>query len=65
MKITLDDLCGIASRGAGDAGDRELPGGVRARSSQYSNNLIEQDDQRVKRRIRPMLARVQTIRQLR
>jgi transposase-like protein len=33
----------------------ELPQIVRLRSSQYSNNLIEQDHRRVKQRIRPML----------
>jgi transposase-like protein len=33
----------------------ELPGRVRVRSSQYLNNLIEQDHRRVKQRIRPML----------
>jgi len=34
---------------------RELSNRVRVRSSQYLNNLIEQDHGRVKRRIRPML----------
>jgi transposase-like protein len=33
----------------------ELPGRVRVRSSQYLNNLVEQDHRRVKQRIRPML----------
>ena len=33
----------------------ELPRRVRVRSSQYLNNLIEQDHRRVKHRIRPML----------
>src|SRR5215469_17281140 len=33
----------------------ELPGRVRVRSSQYLNNLIEQEHRRVKQRIRPML----------
>jgi transposase-like protein len=33
----------------------ELPQRVRVRSSQYLNNLIEQDHRRVKQRIRPML----------
>jgi putative transposase len=33
----------------------ELPPRVRIRSSQYLNNLIEQDHRRVKQRIRPML----------
>jgi transposase-like protein len=34
----------------------ELPRRVRVRSSQYLNNLIEQDHRRVKQRTRPMLA---------
>jgi len=33
----------------------ELPSRVRVRSSQYLNNLVEQDHRRVKQRIRPML----------
>jgi transposase-like protein len=33
----------------------ELPIRVRVRSSQYLNNLIEQDHRRVKQRVRPML----------
>jgi len=35
--------------------DGELPRRVKVRSSQYLNNLIEQDHRRVKQRIRPML----------
>jgi len=35
--------------------DGELPRPVRVRSSQYLNNLIEQDHRRVKQRVRPML----------
>ena len=35
--------------------DAELPGRVKVRSSQYLNNLVEQDHRRVKQRIRPML----------
>jgi transposase-like protein len=35
--------------------DRELPRRVQVRSSQYLNNLIEQDHRRVKQRTRPML----------
>ena len=35
--------------------DGELPGRVKVRSSQYLNNLVEQDHRRVKQRIRPML----------
>jgi transposase-like protein len=33
----------------------ELPPRVKVRSSQYLNNLVEQDHRRVKQRIRPML----------
>jgi transposase-like protein len=33
----------------------ELPRRVRVRSSQYLNNLVEQDHRRIKQRIRPML----------
>ncbi len=33
----------------------ELPCRVKVRSSQYLNNLVEQDHRRVKQRIRPML----------
>jgi len=33
----------------------ELPSGVKVPSSQYLNNLVEQDHRRVKQRIRPML----------
>jgi hypothetical protein len=35
--------------------DGELPGRVKLRSSQYLNNLVEQDHRRVKQRILPML----------
>jgi transposase-like protein len=35
--------------------DDELPRRVQARSSQYLNNLVEQDHRRVKQRVRPML----------
>ena len=35
--------------------DRELPPRVQVRSSQYLNNLVEQDHRRVKQRVRPML----------
>jgi transposase-like protein len=34
--------------------DRELAGRIKVRSSQYLNNLVEQDHRRVKQRIRPM-----------
>ena len=33
----------------------ELPRRVKGRSSQYLNNLVEQDQLRIKQRIRPML----------
>ena len=33
----------------------ELPRRVQVRSSQYLNNLVEQDHRRIKQRIRPML----------
>ena len=33
----------------------ELPRRVRVRSSQYLNNVVEQDHRRIKQRIRPML----------
>jgi transposase-like protein len=33
----------------------ELPRRVKVRSSQYLNNLVEQDHRRIKKRIRPML----------
>jgi transposase-like protein len=35
--------------------DGELPGRVKVRSSQYLNNLVEQDHRRVKQRTRPVL----------
>jgi transposase-like protein len=54
-KITLDAYAAShrAVREMKEAG--ELPQRVRVRSSQYWNNLIEQDHRRVKQRIRPML----------
>ena len=54
-KITLDAYAAShrAVREMKDSG--ELPGRVKVRSSQYLNNLIEQDHRRVKQRIRPML----------
>ena len=54
-KITLDAYAAShrAVREMKKAG--ELPRRVRVRSSQYWNNLIEQDHRRVKQRIRPML----------
>jgi transposase-like protein len=35
--------------------DGELPRRVRSRTSQYLNNMVEQDHRRVKQRVRPML----------
>ena len=54
-KITLDAYAAShrAVREMKEVG--ELPHRVRVRSSQYLNNLIEQDHRRVKQRIRPML----------
>jgi transposase-like protein len=54
-KITLDAYAAShrAVREMKEAG--ELPQRVRVRSSQYLNNLIEQDHRRVKQRIRSML----------
>ena len=54
-KITLDAYAAShrAVREMKEAG--ELPRRVRVRSSQYLNNVIEQDHRRVKQRIRPML----------
>ena len=54
-KITLDAYAAShrAVREMKEAG--ELPRRVRVRSSQYLNNLIEQDHRRVKQRIRSML----------
>jgi transposase-like protein len=54
-KITLDAYAAShrAVREMKEIG--ELPQRVKVRSSQYLNNLIEQDHRRVKQRIRPML----------
>jgi transposase-like protein len=54
-KLTLDAYaaCHRAVREMKQEG--ELPRRVKVRSSQYLNNLIEQDYRRVKQRIRPML----------
>ena len=54
-KITLDAYAAShrAVREMQETG--ELSQGVKVRSSQYLNNLIEQDHRRVKQRIRPML----------
>ena len=54
-KITLDAYAAShrAVREMKEAG--ELPRRVRVRSSQYLNNIVEQDHRRIKQRIRPML----------
>ena len=54
-KITLDAYAAShrAEREMKETG--ELSKRVRVRSSQYLNNLIEQDHRRVKQRVRPML----------
>ena len=54
-KITLDAyaVSHRAVREMQEAG--ELPRRVKVRSSQYLNNLVEQDHRRIKQRIRPML----------
>jgi transposase-like protein len=54
-KITLDAYAAShrAVREMKEGG--ELPRRVKVRSSQYLNNLVEQDHRRVKKRIRPML----------
>lgn len=54
-KITLDayQASHRAVREMKEAG--ELPGRVKVRSSQYLNNVIEQDHRRVKHRLGPML----------
>ena len=54
-KITLDAyaVSHRAAREMQEAG--ELPRRVKVRSSQYLNNLVEQDHRRIKQRIRPML----------
>jgi transposase-like protein len=54
-KITLDAYAAShrAVREMRETG--ELPRRVKVRSSQYLNNLVEQDHRRIKQRIRPML----------
>ena len=54
-KITLDAYAAShrAVREMQETG--ELPRRVKVRSSQYLNNLVEQDHRRIKQRIRPML----------
>ena len=54
-KITLDAYAAShrAVREMKETG--ELPRRVKVRSSEYLNNLVEQDHRRIKQRIRPML----------
>ena len=54
-KITLDAYAAShrAVREMQETG--ELPRRVKVRSSQYLNNLVEQDHRRIKQRTRPML----------
>ena len=54
-KITLDAYAASHWAVREMKEDGELPQRVKVRSSQYLNNLIEQDHRRVKQRIRPML----------
>ena len=54
-KITLDAYAASHRAVREMKEDGELPGRVKVRSSQYLNNLVEQDHRRVKQRIRPML----------
>jgi transposase-like protein len=54
-KITLDAYAASHRAIREMKADRELPPRVQVRSSQYLNNLVEQDHRRVKQRVRPML----------
>jgi transposase-like protein len=54
-KITLDAYAASHRAVREMKEEGELPRRVKVRSSQYLNNLIEQDHRRVKQRIRPML----------
>jgi len=54
-KITLDAYAASHRAVREMKEDGELPRRVQVRSSQYLNNLVEQDHRRVKQRIRPML----------
>src|SRR5712691_4733438 len=54
-KITLDAYAASHRAVREMKEDGELPCRVKLRSSQYLNNLVEQDHRRVKQRIRPML----------
>jgi transposase-like protein len=54
-KITLDAYAASHRTVQEMKEDGELPCRVKVRSSQYLNNLVEQDHRRVKQRIRPIL----------
>jgi transposase-like protein len=54
-KITLDAYAAPHRAVREMKENGELPRRVKVRSSQYLNNLVEQDRRRVKQRIRPML----------
>ena len=54
-KITLDAYAASHRAVREMQADGELPRRVKVRSSQYLNNLVEQDHRRVKQRIQPML----------
>jgi transposase-like protein len=54
-KITMDAYAASHRAVREMKEDGELPRRVKVRSSQYLNNLIEQDHRRVKQRVRPML----------
>ena len=54
-KITLDAYAASHRAVREMKEDSELPDHVQVRSSQYLNNLVEQDYRRVKQRSRPML----------
>ena len=54
-KITLDAYAASHRAVREMKEDGELPNRVKVRSSQYLNNLVEQDHRRVEQRIRPML----------
>lgn len=54
-KITLDAYAASHRAVRELQEDGERPRRVKVRSSQYLNNLVEQDHRRVKQRIRPML----------
>ena len=54
-KITLDAYAASHRAVREMKNDGELPHRVKVRSSQYLNNLVEQDHRRVEQRIRPMV----------